>query len=86
MYLYPSFPNSVNFNFVYVTGPVKINHVSTKNRQFFSSFGLCSIITYELLICTNKKLSITTAEFNGLSSELYGKEIPHSALKILVKI
>ena len=31
-------------------------------------------------------MSITTAEFNGLSSEIYGNGIPHTQLKILVKI
>ena len=29
--------------------------------------------------------TITTAEFNGLSSEIYGNEISHSELKIFAK-
>ena len=35
--------------YIYVTGPAKINHVSTKITAFFH---LCSIITYELFIIT----------------------------------
>ena len=34
----------------------------------------------------HNKISVTTAEFNGLSSEIYGNGIPHSELKILLKI
>ena len=34
----------------------------------------------------HNKLSVTTAEFNGLSSEIYGNATPHSELKILPKI
>ena len=48
-------------------------------------FHLCSIITYELFYKHNKS-SVTTVEFNGLSSEIYGNEIPHTELKILPKI
>ena len=32
------------------------------------------------------KISVSTAEFNGLSSETYGNGIPHLELKILAKI
>ena len=32
------------------------------------------------------KISITTAEFNGLSSEIHGNGIPHSEVKILAKL
>ena len=37
--------------------------------------------TYE-----HNTIPVSTAEFNGLSSETYGNEIPHSELKILAKI
>ena len=63
-----------------MTGSAKINHVSAKHCHFFHH---CSIITYELYIL---KISITTAEFNGFSSETYRNEISHSELKILAKI
>ena len=49
---------------------------STIWAQDITNFRLCSIITYELLVCTNKTKSlIITAEFNGLSSEIYGNRI-----------
>ena len=35
--------------YVYVTGPAKINHVSSKKSPIFSA---CSIITYELFVQT----------------------------------
>ena len=51
---------------VIVTGPAKI-----KSKKL-PIFRLCSIVTYELRICNNKiKITITTAEFNGLSSEIF---------------
>ncbi len=37
-------------------------------------------------IYTNMIKSVTTAEFNGLSSKIYRNGIPHSELKILAKI
>ena len=30
-------------------------------------------------------MSVTAADFNWLTSEIYGEEIPHSELKILAK-
>ena len=65
-----------------VNGPVKINHVSTKNRHFFPSSLYHNLQT----VCTNTIKSVTTAKFNGLSSEIYRNGIPHSELKILLKI
>ena len=52
-----------------------------KKLPMFSSLLFRNLQT----ICTNKK-SVTTTEFNGLSSEIYRNGIPHSGLKILAKI
>ena len=49
-------------------------------------FFICPIITYKLFIYEHDNISVTTAEVNGLSSEIYGKRIPHSELKILAII
>ena len=59
----------------YVTGPAIINHVSTE--RFFLSLLYHNL--QQNLIC------ITTAEFNGLPSEIYWNGITHSELKMLVK-
>ena len=66
-----------------MTGPAKINHVSAKTSPIFSVFALS-----ELMNCLYKhnKIFVTTVEFNGLSSEVYGNGIPRSELKILPKI
>ena len=75
---------NISYNcLTYVTGPAKINHVSPKKIADFSVFAL-SLLTN----CLNKhnKISVTTAEFNKHSSEIYGNEIPHSELKIFAKI
>ena len=60
----------------------KINHLSAKKLPIFF---ICSLITYKYLYQQNK-IPITTAEFNGLSYEIYGNGITHSELKIIVKI
>ena len=53
-------------NTIYVTWPAKINHVSVKKLQIFSVFALS-----QLTNCLYKhiKISVTTVEFNELSSE-----------------
>ena len=57
-----------------------MNHVST-------SWLFLSLLYHNLqTIYTNIVKSVTTAEFNELSSEIYGSAIPHSELKILAKI
>ena len=63
---------------------MKINRLSAKKSLFFSSLLYHNVQT----ICTNtiKSLSLATAEFNELSSEIYGNGISHSELKILAKI
>ena len=60
-----------------VTTSAKINHVGQKNHQFFPFLLFHNFQT----IC---KISITTADFNGLSSEIYGNGIAHSELKIAI--
>ena len=64
---------------LYVTGPAKINHVSAKKLPIFSSLQYHNLRTN----CTkHNKTSITAAEFNVLSSEIYGNGIPRSEMKI----
>ena len=65
-----------------VTGPAKINHVSAKNHRFFLSLLKHNLRT----VCTNTINSVTTAEFNELSSKIDENGIPCSELKILPKI
>ena len=62
----------------YVTGPV-----STKKLPIFSVFALSYLTN---CLYKHNKISVTTAEFNGLSSEINGNEIPHSEIKILPEI
>ena len=59
---------------VFVTGPAKINHVSAKKSQILSVFAL-SLLTNGLY--KHNEISVTTAEFNGLSFEIDGNGIPH---------
>ena len=66
---------------IYVTGPVKIDHLSIKNHRF-----LACLLYHNLTIYYCSKIFITTAEFNMLSSAAYGNGIVHSERKILVKI
>ena len=44
------------------------------------------VLAYMSTIYTNTIKSVSTAEFNELSSEIYGKRIPHSEPKILAII
>ena len=68
---------------IYVTGPAKIDHVSTKKLPIFSVFAVSYLNNY-VYYCN--KIFISTAEFNGLSSPAYGNGIAHSEQKILAKI
>ena len=65
---------------VYVIGPTMW---AQKIANCFSS-----LLYHNLQIANtnNIKSRITTAEFNGLSSEIYESTIPHLELKILAKI
>ena len=67
----------------YVTGPAKIDHLSTKDCRLYSSLFYHNLVT---IYSTAKKIFITTAEVNGLSSAAYGNGILQSEQKILVKI
>ena len=61
----------------YVTGPVKINHVSTKTCRFF-------VFALLITICTNKIKSLTLMQ-NLMGFLLNFREmryVPHSELKI----
>ena len=63
----------------YVTGPVKINHMSANNLPILSSLLYHNLITF----FTNITECFTTdAEFNGLSSAIHRNRILHSLLKI----
>ena len=66
-----------------VTGPAKIDHVSTKNHRFLVCLLYHNLKNY---LYYYNKIFITTAEFNGLSSAGYGNGIVHSERKILAKI
>ena len=69
--------------YLYVTGPTKIDHLSTKNCQFLACLLYHTLIT---IYTTATKIYITTADFIGLSSAAYGNGIVHSKQKILAKI
>ena len=56
-----------------VTWPAIIDHVNGKKSLMFSVFA---VINNYLHYCN--KIFITTAEFNGLSSTVYGNGITHS--------
>ena len=60
-------------NWIYVTGPTKINHLSTKNCQSF-----LSLLLIYLYYCNKLFSTIRTSEFHGLSSAAYGNGILHS--------
>ena len=66
--------------YIYVTGPAKIDHLSTKNCWYF-----LYLLHYNLITIYTNTIP-TTAEFNGLSSAIYRNRILHSELKILAKI
>ena len=68
---------------IFVTGPARIDHMSTKNHGFLLSLLYHNLIT---IYSYHNKIFITTAEFNRLSSEAYKNEILHSKRKILTKI
>ena len=72
-----------NRHLQYVTGPAKIDHVSTKKLLIFSVFAVSYLNNY-LYYCN--KIFITTAKFNGLSSAAYVNGIANSERKILAKI
>ena len=55
----------------YVSGPAKIDHVSTKNCRFLA----CLLNNY---LYYYNKIFITTAEFKGLSFAAYGNGLVHS--------
>ena len=65
---------------VHVTGPAKIDYLSTKIAIFSSSLYHKLITIY-----TAKTKSVTIAEFNELFSAAYGNEIIPSEWKILAK-
>ena len=67
-----------------VIGPVKIDHVSTKNHRFLVCLLYHNLITIYVYYCN--KIFITTAVFHGLSSAAYGNGIVRSERKILAKI
>ena len=67
-----------------MTGPAKINHVSTKIACFLSLLYHNYITIY--INKTNVYYVTTNAEFNGLSFAIYRNEILQSQPKILVKI
>ena len=71
-------------NSVYVTGPAKIGHLSTKFCQFLVCLLYHNLIANYLYYCN--KMFIIIVEFNGLSSAAYGNEIVHSEQKILAKV
>ena len=54
-----------------------------KNRRFFQTLLYHNL---RMVLYKHNKISVTTAEFNGLSSEIYRNWIPHSELKILPRI
>ena len=64
----------------YVTGPARIDHVSTKKLPILE----CLLYHNFLYYCN--RIFITTAEFNGLSFATYGNGIAYSEQKILAKI
>ena len=66
-----------------MTGPARIDHVSTKKLSIFSVFAV-SYLNNNLYYCN--EIFITTAEFNGLSFAVYRNGIVHSERKIFAKI
>ena len=69
------------FSGAYVIGPVKIDHVSTKNGRFLPCLLYHNLIT----IYTTATKSSSLLQ-NLLSSATYGNGIAHSERKILAKI
>ena len=60
-----------------MTEPAKINHLSTKESPIFFVFVLSQRDNNSYY---HHKILVTTAEFTGLSSEVYRNEILHSEL------
>ena len=68
---------------IYVTWPVKIDHVNAKNHRFLACLLYHNLINY---LHYYNEIFITTAEFSGLSSAAYENGILYSEHKILAKI
>ena len=54
-------------------------------RKKIADFFLCSIINYELFILKNK-IAVTTAEFNGLSSEIRAEDISETITRCNLRL
>ena len=82
MYTEANIVNDLIFTYInYVSGPAKINHLTTKITNFFI-FALSLFNNY---LCCCNTFFITAAKFNGLYSAADGNGILHSEWKIISK-